>query len=234
MFSKAANCNACGKVLCQTCLERHLTLPGQPGSAPVTLCHACAMMVAKAQAEAEKSYQQRRDLMKMLDEQQEEMERLLELSSTLRSENERLLQLTEDLKAENEQLQMKHRVMEAVKVVAPQGTLLLLLLLLSPVASGTSSNIKKDALTNADTSINEKDECNGCNFNKKETLLEQRLQEREKLLDMRDATLQEGMKKVSADAARVAAQRFQLQEEERRLKTHLIKQFDTVFEEEIE
>ncbi|RNF08413.1 uncharacterized protein Tco025E_07179 [Trypanosoma conorhini] len=213
LLSRPANCHACGMVMCAQCLKRRLTLPGRPGSAPVPLCHACAIGVSNAQAEAERAYQQRGQLLQRLEEQQAELERLLALSASLREENQRLVELTEALAA------------GAPSPAAPPQAAV-------EGASGGEQSGRVDDGGAAGDGAPAATAGGARTATAEETALTEELQAKHNALSRREAALQEATKKVAGDAARVAAQRTQLQQEERRLRAQFAQEFQAIIGEE--
>ncbi|KAF5224443.1 hypothetical protein ECC02_002386 [Trypanosoma cruzi] len=234
LFNKPENCHACGMVMCTHCLKRQLTLPGHPGSAPVPLCHACAICVAKLQAEAENAYHQQGQLLNMLNEQREELERLLAISSSLREENQQLISLTEVLRAEVEQLKVKggmdeallsHSLARARRTSSSQRT---------PVRPFT-----REVNAPADDGDDVFDGPTAASANSSSrtatvggAALAEELRAKQRMLSRREEALQASMKKVTSDATRIAAQRMQLQEEEKKLRARMAQEFQVIVEEE--
>ncbi|RNF09074.1 hypothetical protein TraAM80_02506 [Trypanosoma rangeli] len=233
LLSKPANCHACGSVMCSHCLERNLTLPGKPGSAPVPLCHACAICVSKVQAEAEIAYQQRGEMLQRLNEQQVELERLLTVSSSLREENQRLVELTEALGAEVGRLKLNSSVEEAPLSASPTQEQLTKSPLQADVRSPSGRNIgtvddnsNEDRLTAANTN-------GGRTLTAEEAALAEEMRARQNVWSRREVALREATKKVTSDAAQLAALRTQLRKEERGLRAEFTQKFQVIVEDEL-
>ncbi|KEG06141.1 hypothetical protein DQ04_15701010 [Trypanosoma grayi] len=154
----------------------------------------------------------------MLDEQQEEAGRLLALSSSLRGENEELLQRSNELTAECDRQRTQLRMLER----APEASCVSLLS--STPADAASSGDEKGVGGRDDAA-------EMTTAAKVKKALDEQLQ-KQKVLDMREATLQEAQKKVANDAARVAARRMQLQKDERTLRTRLAQELHGAIEDE--
>ncbi|ESS65691.1 hypothetical protein TcG_06105 [Trypanosoma cruzi] len=234
LFNKPENCHACGMVMCTHCLKRQLTLPGHPGSAPVPLCHACAICVAKLQAEAENAYHQQGQLLNMLNEQREELERLLAISSSLREENQQLISLTEVLRTEVEQPMVKSGMDEALfshssararRKSSSQRT---------PVRPFTG---EVNAPADDGDDVFDGPTAASANSSSRTATVEgaslaEELRAKQRMLSRREEALQASMKKVTSDATRIAAQRMQLQEEEKKLRARMAQEFQAIVEEE--
>ncbi|KPA75828.1 hypothetical protein ABB37_08343 [Leptomonas pyrrhocoris] len=221
LFQTAENCRGCGRVCCSSCLSDHLVLPGQPGTAPVPVCQICADSITRTYEEAEMTMQRCQLLEEIVNEQALQAEKTRSDLREQQEENKLLRHEKEQLKATIARMEIEAEVAAAKVEATTRATAAS-----TPpaVASPTASPVKPDSDTNAlgDGALSEGSLA----------AMEEKLNKKKRQLDMREATLKDALKKVSADAAKNADQRAALQEQEKQLTALVTSKFTALFEEE--
>ena len=228
LFQVAENCRGCGRVCCSSCLAERLVLPGQPGTAPVPVCSTCAKSISRTYEEAEMAMQRCQLLEEILNEQALQAEKLRSDLREQQEENKLLHHEKERLKATIARMEIEAEVAAAQAEAAATAAAAA-----SPVtaASPTIATSPAASPAKSDTEGNAFDD--GCAATEEGlAAMEERLNKKKRQLDLREATLKDALKKVSADAAKNADQRVTLQEREKQLTAFLTGKFTALFEEE--
>ncbi|KAG5483572.1 hypothetical protein CUR178_08238 [Leishmania enriettii] len=219
LFQAAENCQGCGSVCCLGCLAEHLVLPGQPGSQPVPVCTACSKAIKRRLEEAEMAVHRCHLLEEMLNEQATQAEKLRHDLREQQEENKLLMHEKENLKATIARMEIEAEVAAVKMATAAAATTVSAA---APAHSPAVAPSKADAemRLNAGTSA------------QSVAAIEEALNKKKRQLDVREATLKDALKKVSADAAKIADQRAALQEQEKLMTAQLTARFTSLFEEE--
>ncbi|CAG9570417.1 hypothetical protein LMJF_12_0110 [Leishmania major strain Friedlin] len=156
-------------------------------------------------------------LEEMLNEQAKQAEKLRNELREQQEENKLLTHEKESLKATIARMEIEAEVAAAAAAAAATTASAV-----TPVHSRAATSLKADAEmhVNASTSA------------ESVAVMEELMTKKKRQLDMREATLKDALKKVSADAAKIADQRAALQEQEKVMTAQLTAQFTSLFEEE--
>ncbi|KAG5484452.1 hypothetical protein LSCM1_07821 [Leishmania martiniquensis] len=219
LFQAADNCHGCGHVCCPGCLTERLVLPGQPGSPPVPVCTSCAKAIKRTLEEAEMAVHRCHLLEEMLNEQATQAEKLRHELREQREENKLLMHEKESLKATIARMEIEAEVAAAKLATAAAA---------ATVCASTPAHSPVASPSKADTAMH----LNASTSAESAATMEEALNKKKRQLDVREATLKDALKKVSADAAKIADQRAALQEQEKLMTSQLTAQFTSLFEEE--
>ncbi|KPI86358.1 hypothetical protein ABL78_4584 [Leptomonas seymouri] len=228
LFHVAENCQGCGRVCCSNCLSDHVVLPGQPGTAPVPVCPICAKSIARTHEVAEMATERCRLLEEIINELALQAEKTRSDLREQQEENKLLQHEKERLKATITRMEIEAEV----AVAKAQTTSAAVTTAAPPVAASspktstslTASPVMPDSEANTLSG--------GAPSEESIAVMEEKLNRKKRQLDMREATLKEALKKVSADATKNADQRAALQEQEKQLAAVVTARFMAVFEEE--
>ncbi|KAG5484832.1 hypothetical protein LSCM4_07602 [Leishmania orientalis] len=219
LFQAAENCQGCGSVCCPGCLAEHLVLPGQPGSQPVPVCTACSKAIKRTLEEAEMAVHRCHLLEEMLNEQATQAEKLRHDLREQQEENKLLMHEKESLKATIARMEIEAEV-AAVKLATAAAA--------TTVSAATPAHSPAVPPSKADAEMH----LNAGTSAQSVAAIEETLNKKKRQLDVREATLKDALKKVSADAAKIADQRTALLEQEKLMTAQLAAQFTSLFEEE--
>jgi hypothetical protein len=223
LFQVADNCHGCGRVCCTSCLSDHLVLPGQPGTAPVPVCPVCAKSITRTHEEAEMAMQRCQLLEEILSEQALQAEKMRSDLREQQEENKLLQHEKERLKATIARMEIEAEVAAAAATASA-----------SAAAVSPTAALPTSATSPAVSPANTYDEVStledGIPTEQRLAMMEEKLNKKKRQLDVREATLKDALKKVSADAAKNADQRVALQEQEKQLTTLLTAKFTALFE----
>ncbi|CAM37387.1 hypothetical protein, unknown function [Leishmania braziliensis MHOM/BR/75/M2904] len=176
----------------------------------------CSKAIKRLLEEAEMAVHRCRLLEEMLNEQAMQGEKLRTDLHEQQEENKLLTHEKESLKATIARMEIEAEVAAAAAAAART---------VNPVTPGhTPASTPSKA--NAEVHVNASASAESV------AAVEEMLSKKKRQLDVREATLKDALKKVSADAAKVADQRAALQEQEKRMTAQLTAQLTSLFEEE--
>ncbi|CAJ1019171.1 hypothetical protein Q4I30_001844 [Leishmania utingensis] len=175
----------------------------------------CSKAIKRLLEEAEMAVHRCRLLEEMLNEQAMQGEKLRTDLHEQQEENKLLTHEKESLKATIARMEIEAEVAAAAAAART----------VNPVTPGhTPASTPSKA--NAEVHVNASASAESV------AAVEEMLSKKKRQLDVREATLKDALKKVSADAAKVADQRAALQEQEKRMTAQLTAQLTSLFEEE--